>query len=697
MAILATTLVLWAQTSTPMRAEGAPEEQVLNYVPGQNFILHGFLSRGFLPDYSLDPEQEAPPIYYTHFPPLPNIIIGVLIAMGADSLPDVRLIMNFIFVLGLIFVVLFFRQHLSPWHGIGALVFLGVNNRSVLSYSDHVVYAYWFGLTFLAFWSLMRRGKTDRFFWLGLSAIFLISLINYVQLVITLVTLLGLWLIRMPNLTIKRTLAAWAAGVAGVALHVLQNILVLGWDVGICDILYTIGNRITGVPSREALLQFSLENDLILWGVSGLAPFSSRFSWMRVEFGYFAIPLLISLVGLGLIAYFRRSQTATSSLKLVVIFTIASTAWHLVFQAHGQAYPLPLAMHLPIAMACGFFIGEIVLILSPHFRYLWSLRFRNWKNPTVLTSVLLTGVGLVTLWQGATLGLASLGGRNSPYSPAAVEELEILREFPGEGFWTNITPHLVGYYTKHWVIGHLPLTGVQELDASKAFVNTISLRSPTWEEARKPHYFFFSKHNVVLIIEDRGQRLEQYQSYLDNNFPVLAWSPYGSMVVDLSWGSFGTSHVVTGKPSAIPSFYVKIPLTAEQIESSSANSPGEGAQNLVTEDKEGYWLRSPADTKPAWLQLNLITPQAVSIVRVLPREGHIDELWDGNSTLIEGSADGREWKPLTVLGLEREFATEEWLAFHIRSGHAYQHYRISFRDPSFSSLGRLELYIVKPG
>ncbi len=696
MAILATVLILWARTTTPMRAEGAPEEQVLNYIPGQNFVLHGFLSRGFLTDYSLDPSPEAPPIYYTHFPPLPNVIIGGLIAIGIDSLPEVRLLMNIIFVLGLLFVVLFFWRHLSPWHGIGVLIFLGLNNRSVLAYSDHIVYAYWFGLTFLAFWALTLRSKSDRFLWLGFTAILLISLINYVQLVVTLVALVGLWLIRMPNLTLKRTLTAGAVGLGGVALHILQNLLVLGWDVGIRDLLYTIGNRIIGQPSRDTLLEFALENDLVLWGVKELAPVASRFGWLWAEYRYFLIPLLISLAGLGLLAYLRRSPTATYSLKLMGVLTVASTAWHIIFQAHGQAYQLSLIPAVPVAIACGFFIGEIVPILSRQFKALLRLGVRGWNQRAVLFPVLMAVAGLVTLWQGATLGIVSPGSAKSLYSPAAVEELEILKNFRGEGFWTNVTPHLVGYYTESWVVGQMPLAAALELDASKAFVTTISKHSPTWEEASKPHYFFFSRHNVVLNLEDRGERLEQYRRYLEENFPVLAWSPYGSMVLDLSWGPFGTSHLVTGRPSDIPSFHAKLPIAAEQIEVSSANSPGEGAENLVAVGTKGYWLKSPGE-QGAWVQVDIGSPQAVSVVRILPREGYPDQLWDGNSALLEGSDDGVEWEPLTILGLERESITNDWISFPVHNTHAYQYYRLSIRDPSFRSLSRLEFYLVQAG
>ena len=216
-------------------------------------------------------------------------------------------------------------------------------------------------------------------------------------------------------------------------------------------------------------------------------------------------------------------------------------------------------------------------------------------------------------------------------------------------------------------------------------------------EARKPHYFFFSKHNVVLNIDDRGERLENYRRYFENNYPVLAWSPYGSMVLDISWGAFGTSHLVKGRNLAISDLHTKLVITPEQIEVSGANSIEEGASNLVAEGTEGYWLTSPEENGAAWIRIDVTNPQPVSIVRIRPRAGHVNQLPYGNSTLLEGSDNGNDWESLAVLGIDKDAANYDWLTFPVHNTKAYKHYRISFRDPNFQSLSRLELYTIRNG
>lgn len=685
-AIFTTLLILWARTTTPVRAEGAPEEQILNYMAGNNFVIHGFLDRGFLTDYSLDPVPEAPAIYYTHFPPLPSIFIGAMISIGIDDLSGIRLVMNLIFIVGLIFTFLFFGRQLTPWHGIGVLLFIGLNNRSILAYSDHVVYAFWFGLTFLAFWALSRHKEGRGYLWLGLAAVFLISLINYVQLIFTLVALGGFWLLRLPNFSLKRVLFAGISGIAGVLVHIFQNILVLGWDIATKELIYTLGNRIAGVPSRDALLDFSLENDLVLWGVKELAPLASRFNWLWVEYKYYLVPWLISLAGIGLLMWYRRRTVTLDSLKIIAVMTVASVAWHIIFEAHGQAYQLSIAVAFPVALTCGLFLAEIVNFFTDSPGILTE-SIHNYKKGLIAAGLIVAG--LVTLWQGITLGMRDI--TREPHI-AMVGELEILREYEGEGFWTNVTPHLVSYYTNSWVVGHLPLDAVKEMDPTQAFVTTVSENSPTWDQVSKPKYFFLSRHNVIPLLEDRGDRFEIYQRYLEDNFPLLATSPYGSMIFDVSWGAYGTSRLTRGVQDIQNDHYTRINLTPSQITSSAA-LPDKGVENLLTAG--GYWAIAPETTASAWLEFDLSEPYAVAGIRIKARESTPEELFEGDSTLVEVSFDGIEWEPLTVLGLDRENPGEDWITFPINTTEEYRYYRITFRDPGFSSLGQLEFYTYR--
>ena len=124
--ISALTVGMWIHNSSQWDAF-ASEELYLDYLGGRNFAIHGFVNRGFLTDNALDNAPNAPPVYYTHQPSLPIVIIGTLITAGIDDLPRVRLVMILVFLAGLVAVMAFFWQLLSPWHGIAVVAFLGLN------------------------------------------------------------------------------------------------------------------------------------------------------------------------------------------------------------------------------------------------------------------------------------------------------------------------------------------------------------------------------------------------------------------------------------------------------------------------------------------------------------------------------------------------------------------------------------------
>ena len=687
----ALTAYQWANTDGPVRSEGAPEEQILNYMAGRNFVTHGFLSRGFITDYSIDPDTNSPPLYYTHFPPLPSIIIGALELLGVEGLPNVRMVMNVIFAIGLAFVALFFKKHLSSWHAIGVVLFLGFNFRTVLSNSDHVTYAYWFGLTFLALWSLTIREKPSRYLWFGMLSLFLISWINYIQVVFTASTMILLWAMRLPNFTWKRLVIGGIVLGIGLFAHLLQNIIVLGWDIAVQDMLSTLGNRIFGVPGRAELLQFAQENDLVLWGVSELAPIESRFSWIFNELRLHMIQILIALSGIGLLAYFRRSKTLVPSIKLVLVFTISSISWYFIFQAHGQAAPLPMTIALPIAMVSGFFIGELAPCIADQFSELSQRRAINRGFRKFIPSGLMIILASIVIWQGFTLSIVSTTDSRSLYSPATVGELEILEEYKGEGFWTNVTPHLVGYYTEDWVVGQMPLEAVKNGDVSQAFVTTLAKDSSTWDVASVPHYFFLSVNNVVLNIDDRGEVLEEYRTYFENNYPVLAWSEYGSSVIDLSWGSFGTSHLVRGEHTVVPHIGVNIPINENQIEASSSISDEFNVSNLVKPSNDGFWMKSEED-QLASIVIDIGYQESISTILFLPGQGPSDQLPKGNSTFLQGSNNGSDWQPLAILGIDNNIDSNGWITFEVNIAPSYQFYKLSFRDPGFNTLTRIELF-----
>jgi len=690
--IAALTITLWARNSSEWN-DFAPEEVIIDFQAGQNFATKGFLELGFLTDHSLDDAPDAPPVYYTHQPPLPILIIGGLISIGIDDLPGVRLVMILIFLAGLIALMAFFWRLFTPWHGIAIVALLALNGRHVLPLADHTTHAYWLGLTFLTLWAISHPKGRSLFLWIAAASIFLVSLANYIQLIVLLVTLAGLWLIRLPNFTLRRVLFLSAVAAGGIALHVVQNFIVVGPDVAFQDIMLSFGNRIFGEPTREALRIFSQENNLILWGVASASDGSNPFTALWYEYAYFRIPVILSLAGLFTFAFFRRLPSSNLALRLLAVFIIASISFHLLLPAAGQAYYFPFMVAIPIAMVGGLFIGELASVLRQYsLRDYLSNTFPVFLRRYGIFIILIAFAG-VSIWQSAALGLRNVNLKSEGTPPVAAE-LQILQDFQGEGFWTNITPHQVAYYTHSWVIGQMPMEGFKQKDINQAYVIPVSRQSHTWRKVNNPRYFFFAENNVLWFLPDTGPRLQEYRRYLEENYPIVAWSPQrSSFIVDMSIGPVGTSRILEGRQHFDVSQYPRLEFGESQLEVSSINSPALGKANLVRSGTEGFWhVKTPREEDPAWVTVDLMTPEAVALLRLRPRADYTEQLWDGNRAVLRASNDGRTWTALATLGIERAALEDDWVSFQILSTQPYRYYRLSFYGATFLSMGRIELY-----
>jgi len=689
-AIAALVITLWAHNSSEWN-DFAPEEVLIDFQAGQNFATKGFLELGFLTDHSLDDAPDAPPAHYTHQPPLPIIIIGGLISIGIDDLPGIRLAMICIFLAGLIVLMAFFWRLFTPWHGIAIVALLALNGRHVLPLADHTTHAYWLGLSFLTLWAISHPKERPLFFWIAAIGIFLVSWINYIQLIVLLVTLVGLWLIRVPNFTLRRVFLLSAVAAGGIALHVVQNFAVVGPDVAFQDIVLSFGNRIFGEPTREALRAFSQQNDLILWGVASISDARSPFTALWYEYSYFRIPVILSFAGLVTFAFFRHLPSSSLALRLLAVFAIASTSFHLLLPAAGQAYYFPFVIAIPIAMVGGLFIGELVFTLRQHdLRSYLTATFPVFLRRHRVVIILVV-FALVSTWQTADLGLRNLEPEGTP---PVVAELQILNDFQGEGFWTNITPHQVSYYTHSWVIGQMPMEGFKQKDINQAYVIPVNRQSHTWQKVNNPRYFFFAENNVLWFLPDTGARLQEYRRYLEENYPVVAWSPQrSSFIVDMSIGPVGTSRILEGRQHFDVSQYPRLELEEFQLEVSSVNHPTLGKANLVKPGTPGFWhVKAPREEMPAWVTVDLMTPEAVALLRLRPRMDHTQQLWDGNRAVLHASNDNQNWTALATLGIDRPALEDDWISFQVLSTQPYRYYRLSFYDGTFLSLGRIELY-----
>jgi hypothetical protein len=137
----------------------------------------------------------------------------------------------------------------------------------------------------------------------------------------------------------------------------------------------------------------------------------------------------------------------------------------------------------------------------------------------------------------------------------------------------------------------------------------------------------------------------------------------------------------------------KLTIDPATLRVSSALQEGMGGPALIREGTSGFWhLKTPRDEIPAWVSFSLSEGAPVRVLRVLPRTGLTDQLWNGPTAFLEASADGADWQVLAALEIDRDSLADDWISFDLNLAAGFGHYRLAIYDPSFLSLGRLELY-----
>jgi len=106
-------------------------------------------------------------------------------------------------------------------------------------------------------------------------------------------------------------------------------------------------------------------------------------------------------------------------------------------------------------------------------------------------------------------------------------------------------------------------------------------------------------------------------------------------------------------------------------------------------------VKSPRDENPAWVIIDLTSQQPASVLRLRPRAGLPEQLWDGDRAGLYGSNDGQNWQPLAKLSLDRASLIDDWVYFSLPSEEPYRYFRLSIDDMKFFSIARLEMYQAK--
>jgi hypothetical protein len=406
-------LLAWSRFSFPDLDHGDEfsDANVLN--AGENFVRLGFIECRFLPMF--EPQSATPHDLYTHYPPLPDIVNGLLRAVfRTDSLRFFRAVSILVSLLGLVFWTLFVRRITSSdlvaflaalFYLSNPLFLFGFDSLHESSYSE-CLRSLVFYLTAVFLGTPPGRHRVL----IGcalVAAVGVASLITfeYVVYLSLFVALFGLGVVAPADrISFKALLLIWLAPVAGFFLHVLQNV----WYFGSVS------------AALEDLKNITVERMLFSKDAPG-ATITLGIWWREVLLRNIKLAFLFDVVVLAailVVAYllFRalkdrtRREVASLSKGFLVCFTCGIT-WYVLFPSHSWAhtYLFFLARHLLPAAALGFALIASVLLSF--------VRERLHSNGAL--QVLVWGMVAFVVWSGVS----------ASQLPVSREKIRSAREF----------------------------------------------------------------------------------------------------------------------------------------------------------------------------------------------------------------------------------------------------------------------------
>jgi hypothetical protein len=438
-------------------AAATADEQLAYYTVARNFVRFGFMNSLFLHDMSTSANPAQHPFVYTHMPPGPEILVSLIMRIVGERFQVIRLILALVFLVGLVYFVRFAGLVLN---GIGldgqAYALALMSPWPILHAMDHPAYSAFPFFVFFPLVSLDSYYRTGRrrHYVLALCAIFLSSFYVTVHNVLiiavswSLAHALGLFPIRRRDLWSSLAVAA-----AGVLLQFLRIAAWLGPVVFLQDLIYTVSNRMFGVPTWGQLMAFYREHDLVLHGTHTL----QWYGLLRALNGALASPgrpmiILLAVVALawGLLRESGRVGQETSPASRPVpdfcrlgawVFGIAAVPL-LLFPAYSGDYDL--------RGLTGFFVAiGAVAVFS------YALHELHRRSPSLagrgavaIVCVIAAGWVFAVQW-GNWERVVREYSSGTKY--AAILELE--ERLRGKVVMTNVYPHTVGFFTRDAVFG----------------------------------------------------------------------------------------------------------------------------------------------------------------------------------------------------------------------------------------------------
>jgi hypothetical protein len=265
LAALVIFLLLAVQLSVALRAGhftpfSLLEESAYTFISANNFLNFGFLNSGFLQDFATSPHPADHPYVYNHMPAGPDVTNAALLWLTGGSYPLTRIIFTLSAVAGFVVYYLFGQMFLRRFDLPGAgLLLLFIGGWILIQMMERQIYSPFALLTFLPMYLYMRflnDGRRWKFF-LALAIILLSSLYLEYSVLSGIAACWGMFfLTQLVPMRLTHIIVIALTFAAGIALHLIQNMLFLGWPTFVTELSYTLSNRTTGFPTQEELASF---------------------------------------------------------------------------------------------------------------------------------------------------------------------------------------------------------------------------------------------------------------------------------------------------------------------------------------------------------------------------------------------------------------------------------------------------------
>jgi len=362
--LMSTTDILWS-------GDSASSANVI--MSGENFTRYGFMRLHFLPVQHVGPISDSP-WYYLHYPPLPNIINGLLQKAGVGSLFWMRIFCGTFFIAGSVFMYRGLLRIIGPFASVCGVGFLATTLfffRFATSLHTHAYNMFFLGMFFLVFLRAIDSEKPEKKSWFGCWLILFFSSLTSFEFILYPQLFAWIYVLATGQFRRRRRLLFFlaAAPVAAAGLHFLQNCWAVGWSGAFADNLGFTKRDVGGlVPRLDAMTKVPK----VILGRS-------------LTYFHFSLPAISTLA--VVVFVLRRKICPEMSRRisaLLLAVLVSPAAWYLLMPSHTVRHPHVTNQLLPLmVVVAGLAISIILAILLKRDSTFWE-RF-------------LTGVVLLTL------------------------------------------------------------------------------------------------------------------------------------------------------------------------------------------------------------------------------------------------------------------------------------------------------------